>query len=274
LTDGKLSTNPFDYESEDDIIDIGTPWVVTPQLKRKYDEQFFRLDIIEGKASGAQIKPIMLQSKLSNEILKELWNSADLDQDGFMSSEEFALCMFLLKEVEKEKQLPEQLPENYIPPSFRKKHKKIENPFDSNTLNDNEEKNNKILEARTKTSDHVNTIGNVQTDIDNKMSSPKLSPPLASDGIHNAANMVNNSTKKDANESNPLHVECISDDQNVSDDNNEANQNNNHTETDNVNAINYNFTNNPIQIEYEFEHENEKRKEKKNAYYFSDYALW
>jgi len=136
MTGAKLNWNPFDANTEeDDMAGIGVRWVVTQQQKEIYDEKFFKLETTEGKASGGQVKHIMVQSGLGPQVLGKVWGLSDLDKDGWMNSEEFALCLFLLDEIKSGKTVPDQLPETYIPPSFRKKLTKPKNPFDINTLN-------------------------------------------------------------------------------------------------------------------------------------------
>ncbi|ETO08814.1 EH domain-containing protein 4, partial [Reticulomyxa filosa] len=135
-TGAKLNWNPFNSENVDDedgMEGIGIRWVISQQQKEIYDEKFFKLELSDGKAPGAQVKQIMLQTGLGNQVLGKVWGLADLDKDGLMNSEEFALCIFLLEEVKNGKALPDKLPEDYIPPSFRKKQKdQKKNPFDIN----------------------------------------------------------------------------------------------------------------------------------------------
>jgi hypothetical protein len=47
------------------------------------------------------------------------WTLADLDKDGCLDRDEFALCMFLMEEVAGGGAIPTELAKNYIPPSKR-----------------------------------------------------------------------------------------------------------------------------------------------------------
>jgi len=98
-------------------------WVVDAlNLRWQYDSEWFKIaKLNNGKANGQQLRPFMEQSGLSKESLKRIWRLSDLDKDGKMGSEEFALCMLLMDEAKKGKAIPDKLPPNYIPPSFRGK---------------------------------------------------------------------------------------------------------------------------------------------------------
>merc|ERR1712228_903269 len=102
-----------------------TKWIIHElNMTFKYDTEFFKIPKMRnGKATGAQMKPFMVSSGLSKEILKKVWKLSDLDKDGKMGNEEFALCMFLMELAKKGEPLPDKLSDkpNYIPPSFRGK---------------------------------------------------------------------------------------------------------------------------------------------------------
>merc|ERR1719162_2717531 len=70
-----------------------------------------------------------MQSQLGNEVLGKVWQFADVDKDGFMTDQEFALCLFLLDSVKAGQTLPDILPIDHIPPRFRQqvmKQRKLE----------------------------------------------------------------------------------------------------------------------------------------------------
>ena len=115
--------NPFfsnDQNNPFDTMAIGkSQWIVTQTQKQDYDQRFYSLSLTNGKASGGQIKQIMLQSQLSNAVLGKIWQLSDIDKDGNMTDQEFALCCFLIDHVKKGNKLPDILPDDYIPPSYR-----------------------------------------------------------------------------------------------------------------------------------------------------------
>uniref|UniRef100_UPI003AB0ECE5 EH domain-containing protein 1a n=1 Tax=Centroberyx gerrardi TaxID=166262 RepID=UPI003AB0ECE5 len=93
-------------------------WVVGRD-KPSYDEIFYTLSPINGKVSGAAAKKEMLKSKLPNTVLGKIWKLADVDKDGHLDDEEFALANHLIKVKLEGHELPGELPEHLVPPSKR-----------------------------------------------------------------------------------------------------------------------------------------------------------
>jgi len=239
INGAKLNWNPFNSnegDDEDGMAGIGVRWVITQQQKQIYDEKFFKLETNEGKASGGQVKQVMLQTGLNNQILGKVWGLCDLDKDGLMNSEEFALCLFMLEQAKNGKPLPDQLPENYIPPSFRKKQKKEKNPFDSTSNNTNGNKS-----PQTQTTDNTNTTNTNTTNTNSeKNSSVGLPPPLYSK-FEVQDDKKENSTDLDAKDSQISK-----------------------TEEDNTNTQVSEFDNNKFTAD----------KNENNEYQFNDYGAW
>merc|ERR1712129_258907 len=119
----KKQSNPFfggDDNNPFDEMQLGkSQWVVSQTKKQEYDQRFYSLSLSNGKASGGQIKQVMMQSQLGNEVLGKVWQLADVDKDGFMSDQEFALCLFLIDFAKGGNQIPETLPDHFVPPRFR-----------------------------------------------------------------------------------------------------------------------------------------------------------
>jgi len=116
------ASNPFAAVAmeRDAAVNASQAWIVTSAMKATYDIKFHALSLHAGKASGGQIMNVMLQSGLQRETLKAIWTLADVDQDGQMDHEEFALCMFLIDYVNKGLKLPPTLPMKMVPPGKRK----------------------------------------------------------------------------------------------------------------------------------------------------------
>ncbi|XP_026878526.2 EH domain-containing protein 1a [Electrophorus electricus] len=93
-------------------------WVVAKD-KPSYDEIFYTLSPVNGKVSGATAKKEMLKSKLPNTVLGKIWALADVDKDGFLDDEEFALANHLIKVKLEGYELPAKLPPHLVPPSKR-----------------------------------------------------------------------------------------------------------------------------------------------------------
>lgn len=64
-------------------------------------------------------KEEFLKTKLPNSVLSKVWKLADVDEDGLLDRDEFALDMYLVKIKLEGAELPASLPEHLIPPSKR-----------------------------------------------------------------------------------------------------------------------------------------------------------
>ncbi|XP_077781756.1 EH domain-containing protein 3 isoform X1 [Podarcis muralis] len=94
-------------------------WVVAKD-KPLYDEIFYTLSPVDGKITGANAKREMVKSKLPNSVLGKVWKLSDIDEDGMLDDEEFALANHLIKVKLEGHELPGNLPSHLIPPSKRK----------------------------------------------------------------------------------------------------------------------------------------------------------
>jgi len=113
-----VSLNPFDSQNVD--------WVVNPSDKLVYDNIFRTLGLEGGKLSGMKAKRVLTDTGIQKQNLRSIWELSDMDQDGALDSDEFALAMYLCDIVKKGKQIPQQLPMEYIPPSKREKYNRTE----------------------------------------------------------------------------------------------------------------------------------------------------
>uniref|UniRef100_A0A671RLL9 EH domain-containing protein 1 n=1 Tax=Sinocyclocheilus anshuiensis TaxID=1608454 RepID=A0A671RLL9_9TELE len=93
-------------------------WIVARD-KPTYDEIFYTLSPVNGKVSGAMAKKEMVKSKLPNNVLGKIWKLADVDNDGYLDDEEFALANHLIKVKLEGHELPADLPDHLVPPSKR-----------------------------------------------------------------------------------------------------------------------------------------------------------
>ncbi|XP_037882780.1 intersectin-1 isoform X1 [Glossina fuscipes] len=96
-------------------------WAVKAPAKRKYSQVFNVADRNRtGYLTGVQARGILVQSKLPQATLAQIWTLSDLDCDGRLSCEEFILAMFLCDKAMNGEKIPPALPVDWIPPSFRK----------------------------------------------------------------------------------------------------------------------------------------------------------
>jgi len=91
--------------------------MVVNNERYKADEQFADLGPIDGKIGGRVAKEHMLKSKLPNSVLGKIWKLSDIDKDGQLDSDEFALASYLINLKLDGHELPAELPNHLIPPS-------------------------------------------------------------------------------------------------------------------------------------------------------------
>lgn len=113
-----LEENPFGYGRGEgaDAGSLETEWIVSKE-RYKSDEIFNTLSPVDGKISGASAKSEMVKSKLPNSVLGKIWKLSDIDKDGMLDSDEFALAMHLINVKLQGHDLPTDLPDHLIPPS-------------------------------------------------------------------------------------------------------------------------------------------------------------
>ncbi|KAF9281548.1 3-hydroxyisobutyryl-CoA hydrolase [Mortierella alpina] len=78
---------------------------------------FLSLNPIEGKVNGSTARPYFMGTGLTVEILAKVWTLADWTCDGYLSEDEFAVALHLIRAVESggESILPPTLPTSMLP---------------------------------------------------------------------------------------------------------------------------------------------------------------
>lgn len=112
--------SPFGY-GRGEGVDQGrgeTEWIVARE-RYDYDDIFDTLNPIDGKITGSSAKKEMVKSKLPNSVLGKIWKLADVDKDGMLDSDEWALANHLIKIKLEGHDLPTELPDHLVPPSKR-----------------------------------------------------------------------------------------------------------------------------------------------------------
>ncbi|THG98918.1 hypothetical protein EW026_g3354 [Hermanssonia centrifuga] len=97
-------------------------WDVTPTEKATSDQFFDTLDTQKrGLIEGEVAVPFMVQSKLSDDVLAQIWrvDLSDLNNDGHLTRDGFAVAMHLIQAKLAGKDVPATLPPTLIPPSMR-----------------------------------------------------------------------------------------------------------------------------------------------------------
>ncbi|KAK5967066.1 hypothetical protein GCK32_002135 [Trichostrongylus colubriformis] len=93
-------------------------WVVSRE-RTDADATFDSLGPVDGFISGRVAKEHMVKSKLPNSVLGKIWKLADVDRDGQLDADEFALANYLINLKLEGHELPVELPKHLIPPSKR-----------------------------------------------------------------------------------------------------------------------------------------------------------
>uniref|UniRef100_A0A8C2DFX2 Epidermal growth factor receptor pathway substrate 15-like 1a n=1 Tax=Cyprinus carpio TaxID=7962 RepID=A0A8C2DFX2_CYPCA len=92
-----------------------------PEEKSKFDGIFESLAPVNGLLSGEKVKPVLINSKLPVDVLGKVWDLSDIDKDGHLDKDEFAVAMHLVYRALEKEPVPSVLPSSLIPPSKRKK---------------------------------------------------------------------------------------------------------------------------------------------------------
>ncbi|KAI8638659.1 P-loop containing nucleoside triphosphate hydrolase protein [Parasitella parasitica] len=116
----KSQLNPFDMSQSksEEVVDGQLPssfWDYSNLDKNSYMPTFQNLRPRDGMVSGASVKPILMETGLSNAVLAEIWRMADWDNDGYMDADQFGVAMHLIKAVQLGAQLPTTLPPSLMP---------------------------------------------------------------------------------------------------------------------------------------------------------------
>ena len=100
----------------------GTEWAISPQEKAQYDSYYATIDTENrGFITGDQAVGFFSDSRLPEEDLAQIWDLSDINSEGQLNREEFAVAMHLIRQQKfKKGPLPQTLPTNLIPPSMRR----------------------------------------------------------------------------------------------------------------------------------------------------------
>ncbi|PFH58556.1 hypothetical protein XA68_13534 [Ophiocordyceps unilateralis] len=97
-------------------------WVITPAEKERFDQLYATLDKgNKGYITGDEAVPFFSQSNLSEDALAQIWDLADFNSQGQLTTEGFAVAMYLIRQQRSGRSvaLPTTLPANLVPPSAR-----------------------------------------------------------------------------------------------------------------------------------------------------------
>ncbi|XP_069445282.1 epidermal growth factor receptor substrate 15-like 1 isoform X29 [Ovis canadensis] len=126
LSNLHLNTPPPKFHDSSSPLMITPPsaeahWAVRVEEKAKFDGIFESLLPVNGLLSGDKVKPVLMNSKLPLDVLGRVWDLSDIDKDGHLDRDEFAVAMHLVYRALEKEPVPSVLPPSLIPPSKRKK---------------------------------------------------------------------------------------------------------------------------------------------------------
>ena len=107
----------------------GAHWLITQQEKAKYDQFFASIDPQgRGIVTGEQAVRFFSDSRLPEDTLATIWDLADINSEGLLNKDEFAVAMYLIRaqRAPNPAPLPAFLPPALIPPSMRGQQQQVQ----------------------------------------------------------------------------------------------------------------------------------------------------
>ena len=101
---------------------VSDQWTITHPDKAQFDQVFSTVDTAKrGFITGEQAVGFFSRSGLPEEALAQIWDLADINSEGQLTRDEFAVAMYLIRQQKRDSTytLPHTLPANLIPPSMR-----------------------------------------------------------------------------------------------------------------------------------------------------------
>ena len=103
----------------------GDQWAISPQEKAQFDQIYATVDTQNrGYITGEQAVGFFGNSRLPEDALAQIWDLSDINSEGQLNRDEFAVAMYLIKQQRSKRDgrdvLPKSLPSNLIPPSMRR----------------------------------------------------------------------------------------------------------------------------------------------------------
>ncbi|KAH8829007.1 kinase-like domain-containing protein [Flagelloscypha sp. PMI_526] len=115
-----LSTSAFATTTHQRKDDQESPWPISAQEKAQFDNYFVTLDTNNRKRLNRDdTVPFFKRSQLPEGELAHVWDLADIGAKGYLTGDEFAVAMYLIRLRRKSEPLPFTLPPSLIPPSQR-----------------------------------------------------------------------------------------------------------------------------------------------------------
>ncbi|TDZ22998.1 putative calcium-binding protein [Colletotrichum orbiculare MAFF 240422] len=99
-------------------------WLITPADKARFDALYDDLDKNhKGFITGEEAVPFLSQSNLPEDALAQIWDLSDINSEGRLTRDTFAVAMYLIRQQRSSRDgsavIPTSLPPNLIPPGLR-----------------------------------------------------------------------------------------------------------------------------------------------------------
>ncbi|KAK5101412.1 hypothetical protein LTS08_005019 [Lithohypha guttulata] len=117
LVNRQMAGTPLSAQS------TGEPWLINAADKTRFDSIFATVDTAnQGFVSGEQAVGFFGNARLPEEVLAQIWDLADINSDGVLNRDEFAVAMYLIRQHRgsRDGRVPNVLPAGLVPPSMRR----------------------------------------------------------------------------------------------------------------------------------------------------------
>ena len=124
LSQSPITGRPTFHTPPQSAQTTGGDWLISPRDKSQFDGVFAGLDKAgRGFITGDEAVRFFGNSRLPEEILAQIWDLADINSEGHLNRDEFAVAMYLIRQQRGTQDgrgsLPNTLPPALIPPSMR-----------------------------------------------------------------------------------------------------------------------------------------------------------
>lgn len=118
--DGKAIDGQPSFSTTNPFASAESIWDIAP-FKEGFDAVFQALqrDSQTNRASGSICMAPLQATGCPQQALKTIWELADMDKDGFLDQDEFAVAMYLCNKAKDGDAMPTELSVSMIPPSKR-----------------------------------------------------------------------------------------------------------------------------------------------------------
>ena len=98
--------------------ETNSKWIITDEMKSKYDKIFNELCIQGSLLSENQVFSYMKSEDIQSQtVMEQIWILCNITKTKWLDDEEFALCAYLTNKYKTDNIVPEYLTKELVPPS-------------------------------------------------------------------------------------------------------------------------------------------------------------